>query len=397
MSAEAKKLDNANAAIPLLDLSLQNGPLRSEIMDAIAEVCDSQRFIMGPKVSELEESVAQYSNTRHGVGVSSGTDALLLALMALDIGRDDEVITTPYSFFATAGVVARVGAVPVFCDIDPATYNLSPERVLEFIETNTREENGTLINTISGRAIKAMIIVHLYGQMADMTALMEIANKYGLKVVEDAAQSIGSEDGEGRRAGSIGDVGCFSFFPSKNLGAYGDAGMCVANDDKIAERLRVMRVHGASPKYYHSLVGGNFRLDALQAAVLSVKLKHLDSWTSGRQQNATYYDEAFAKRKVSKLITPKVTPGRHIYNQYILRVPDRDGLRDHLRSKEIGCEVYYPVSLHVQECFASLGYKQEDCNESYLASQETIAIPIFPELNDEQKNRVVDVVADYCA
>jgi len=366
-------------------------------MDAIAEVCDSQRFIMGPKVSELEASVADYSTTRHGVGVSSGTDALLLALMALDIGHNDEVITTPYSFFATAGVVARVGATPVFCDIDPATYNLSPTRVQEFIEQSTREENGVLINSGSGRPIKAMIIVHLYGQMADMNPLMDIARRYNLKVIEDAAQSIGSEDGDGRRAGSIGDVGCFSFFPSKNLGAYGDAGMCVANDDEIAERLRVMRVHGASPKYYHSLVGGNFRLDALQAAVLSVKLQHLDSWTTGRQSNAAYYDKAFAERKISGLITPRVNPGRHIYNQYVLRVPDRDGLRDHLRSLNIGCEVYYPVSLHVQECFASLGYKAEDCNESYLASQETIAIPVFPELTDDQKSRIVDTVSDYCA
>lgn len=396
MSAQAGKKISSTPDVPLLDLSLQNGPLREEIMAAIAEVCDSQRFIMGPKVSELEQSVADYSNTKHGVGVSSGTDALLLALMALDIGRDEEVITTPYSFFATAGVIARVGAVPVFCDIDPQTYNLSPERVQEFIDNNTEQRDGVLINKQSGRAITALVIVHLYGQMADMTAFMQIAKRYNLKVVEDAAQSIGSEDEQGRRAGSIGDVGCFSFFPSKNLGAYGDAGMCVANDDAIAERLRVMRVHGAAPKYYHSLVGGNFRLDALQAAVLSVKLKHLDGWTAGRQNNAEFYTQAFANQNVKGLTTPLVRPGRHIYNQYIIRVSDRDGLRSYLNEQQIGCEVYYPVALHVQECFASLGYEATDCNESYLASQQTIAIPIFPELTDEQKNRVVDAIVSFC-
>ncbi len=397
MSAQAGTKVSSTPNVPLLDLSLQNGPLREEIMAAIAQVCDSQRFIMGPKVSELEESVANYSNTKHGVGVSSGTDALLLALMALDIGHGDEVITTPYSFFATAGVIARVGAVPVFCDIDPQTYNLSPERVQQFIDNNTEQRDGVLVNTSSGRPVKAMVVVHLYGQMAQMDAFMELAQRYSLKVVEDAAQSIGSEDGQGRRAGSIGDVGCFSFFPSKNLGAYGDAGMCVANDDAVAERLRVMRVHGASPKYYHSLVGGNFRLDALQAAVLSVKLKHLDGWTSGRQQNAEFYNQAFADRQIDGLVAPTVLPGRHIYNQYIIRVKDRDGLRAYLNEQGVGCEVYYPVALHVQECFSSLGYEAADCNESYLASQQTIAIPIFPELTDEQRNRVVDVIAAYYA
>jgi dTDP-4-amino-4,6-dideoxygalactose transaminase len=378
----------------MLDLKAQYAPLKDEIETVISEVCDSQYFVMGPKVTELEEQIAAYSQASHGIGVSSGTDALLVALMALDIGAGDEVVTTPFTFFATGGVVSRLGARPVYCDIDPETYNLDPALVRQFLESECERRGGDLVNKSTGGRVRVLMPVHLFGQMADMTALMAIAADYGLKVVEDAAQAIGAEDADGRRAGSIGNIGCFSFFPSKNLGAFGDGGMCVANDADLAEKLRVLRLHGGKPKYYHSMIGGNFRLDALQAAILTVKLKCLDAWTAGRQQNASAYDELFA-RFGDAVKTPVVKPGRHIFNQYTIRVADRDGLRNHLASRNIGTEIYYPVPLHLQACFANLGYREGDLPEAEAAAKSVLAVPIYPELTEAQQLYVVESCAEY--
>ena len=383
--------------VPLLDLKAQYAPLKAEIEAAMRAVCDSQRFVLGPNVTTLETEVAAYSNAQFGIGVSSGTDALLLALMALDIGHGDEVITTPYTFFATAGVIARLGARPIFCDIDPGSFNLDPAAVEAFIAEQCALEGGKLVNRVTGNRVKGLIPVHLYGQMAEMDRFMAIARRYELFVVEDAAQAIGSELADGRRAGSIGDIGCLSFFPTKNLGAFGDAGMCVTNDAALAEKMRILRVHGGEPKYYHSLIGGNFRLDELQAAVLVVKFAHLDDWTAGRQRNAAHYDALIAAAGLgAHVTTPRVTPGfRHIFNQYVLRVRDRDRLRAHLSDQDIGTEIYYPVSLHEQQCFAYLGYGAGDLPESSRAAGETLALPIYPELKAEQREFVVAQMADF--
>jgi dTDP-4-amino-4,6-dideoxygalactose transaminase len=381
--------------VPLLDLKPQYAPLAAEIQAVMEKVCASQGFILGPAVRELEGAVAAYSQCRFGLGLSSGTDALLLALMALNIGAGDAVITSPFTFFATAGTIARTGATPLFCDIDPVTFNLSPAAVRAFIEKNCDHRGGGLV-TRTGQRLKAIMPVHLYGQMADMPALMEIAQSNQLRVIEDAAQAIGSEDGHGRRACSYGDVGCLSFFPTKNLGAFGDAGMCVANDPALAERMEILRVHGGKPKYFHSLIGGNFRMDELQAAVLNVKLKHLDSWTEGRQRNAAFYDEAFARADLGRAVqTPAKAQGRHIYNQYILRVRDRDLLRQHLTAAGVGTEIYYPLALHQQKCFAYLGHRTGDFPESERAAEETLALPIFPELTATQLQYVADTIAGF--
>jgi dTDP-4-amino-4,6-dideoxygalactose transaminase len=370
--------------------------LRAEIEAAIREVCDEQRFVLGPRVAELEANVARYSQTKHGLGLSSGTDALLLALMALEIGPGDEVITTPYTFFATGGTVARVGARPLYCDIDPRTYNLSAASVQAFIDATCEMQGGVLVNKRTGGKVRVLMPVHLYGQVADMDAMSSIAQRYNLRVIEDAAQAIGSEDARGRRAGSLGDIGCFSFFPSKNLGAFGDAGMCSARDADLAERLRIVRVHGGKPKYYHQIIGGNFRLDELQAAVLDVKLDFLDGWTQARQRNARYYDQAFAATGLTgKIQLPFVAPGRHIFNQYVIRVPQRDALRKHLTEWGVGTEIYYPVPLHLQKCFEHLGYRQGDCPESERAANETVAIPIYPELTTGQLDYVVASIARF--
>ncbi len=403
MKSEASPA-TARMEVPLLDLKAQYRGLKDQILPAIEEVCASQHFILGPHVKDLENSVADYSQAAHGIGMSSGTDALLVALMALEVGHGDEVITTPYTFFATGGTVARVGARPVFCDIDPQTYNLSARMVQNFIDEHCDFRDGRLINRVTGGHVKVLLPVHLYGQMADMQPLMDIARQFNLKVIEDAAQAIGAEypaaDGSGpRRAGSIGDIGCFSFFPSKNLGAFGDGGMCTANDDTLAGTLRIMRVHGGKPKYYHAVIGGNFRLDALQAAVLKIKLAHLDDWTAARQRNAAFYDQAFvAAGLTDRITTPVAMKGyRHIYNQYVIRVPDRDKLRAHLADSKIGTEIYYPVPLHEQECFAHLGYREGDCLESSRAARETLALPVYPELSQEQLQYVVDTIAGFYA
>lgn len=380
--------------VPLLDLRAQYQALKPEIMGVIGEVCDNQSFILGPYVKRIESEVAAYVGVKHGIGVSSGTDALLVALMALDIGPGDEVITSPYTFFATGGVVARLGACPLFCDIDPATYNLSAAAVERFIADRCDFSAGALRNRATGGRVRALMPVHLYGQCADMDALSAIARRYGLAVVEDAAQAIGSKCPGGRCAGSIGDIGCFSFFPSKNLGAFGDGGMCVAGDDALAEKLRVLRVHGGKPKYYHAVVGGNFRLDEIQAAILTVKLRYLDAWTEARQRNAATYDRLFREAGLAGAVGLPVTlPGyRHIYNQYVVRVVDRDRLREHLSAAAIGTEIYYPVPLHVQKCFAGLGGREGDCPEAERAARETVALPIYPELRPEQLEYVVATI-----
>jgi dTDP-4-amino-4,6-dideoxygalactose transaminase len=383
--------------VPLLDLKPQYASLKAEALAAIEKVCASQGFILGAEVTKLEQDVAAYSQCQFGIGVSSGTDALLLALMALDIGPGHEVITSPYTFFATAGTIARTGARPTFCDIDPVTFNLDPAQVETFLTKDCEVRGAALVNRATGGTIKALMPVHLYGQLADMQPLLALARRYGLKVIEDAAQAIGAEDAQGHRAGSLGDVGCLSFFPTKNLGAFGDAGMCVTQDAELAERMRVMRVHGGKPKYYHPLIGGNFRIDELQAAVLNVKLPYLDAWTAARQRNAAFYDSAFAKAKLGAAVqTPFAVRGaRHIYNQYVIRAQDRDKLRQHLTELKVGSEIYYPVPLHLQQCFAYLGQGAGAFPASEAAAAQTVALPIFPELVPEQLQYVVDGIARF--
>jgi dTDP-4-amino-4,6-dideoxygalactose transaminase len=386
-------------SVPLLDLKAQFAQIRAEVMPVIDQVCAGQHFILGEHVRALEQEVAHYCSAAAGIGVSSGTDALLVALMALGIGAGDEVITSPFTFFATAGTIARTGARPVFCDIDPQTFNLSPAAVRAFIDEQCVARGDRLVNRATGGSVRAMMPVHLYGQSADMDPLMAAARQHGLKVIEDAAQAIGTEYSDGRRAGTIGDVGCFSFFPSKNLGAFGDAGLCTTNDPELAERLRVLRVHGGQPKYFHALIGGNFRIDELQAAVLRVKLRYLDRWTAGRQRNAAYYDAALGNAGLgAKLRTPLAVAGyRHIFNQYVVRAERRDALKQRLTERGIGSEIYYPVPLHLQKCFAYLNYRVGDFPESEQAAHETLALPIYPELEQAQMAHVVATIAEFYA
>jgi dTDP-4-amino-4,6-dideoxygalactose transaminase len=382
--------------VPLLDLKAQYQPLAADIQAAIARVCASQHFILGPAVKELETAVAAYSQCRYGIGVSSGTDALLLALMALGIGAGDAVITSTFTFFATAGTIARTGALPLFCDIEPATFNISADAVARLLETQCERRGTELVHRASGTRVRAIMPVHLYGQLADMPALMASARQQQLLVIEDAAQAIGSADAQQRRAGSFGDVGCLSFFPTKNLGAFGDAGMCVTSDAALAQRMEILRVHGGQPKYYHALIGGNFRIDELQAAVLNVKLRHLDSWSAARQRNAAFYDRAFARAGCDPVQTPLALPGgRHIYNQYVIRARDRDALRAHLSAQGVGTEIYYPVPLHLQQCFAYLGGKTGQYPHAEQAAAQTLALPIYPELTETQLEYVVDTIATY--
>jgi len=383
--------------VPLLDLKPQYASLKAEALAAIERVCASQGFILGPEVTKLEKDVAAYSQCRFGIGVSSGTDALLLALMALDLGPGHEVITSPYTFFATAGTIARTGARPTFCDIDPVSFNLDPQALENFLERGCEVRAGVLVNRATGGTVKALMPVHLYGQVADMEPLLALARRHGLKVIEDAAQAIGAADAQGRRACSLGDIGCLSFFPTKNLGAFGDAGMCVTQDAQLAERMSVLRVHGGKPKYYHSLIGGNFRIDELQAAVLNVKLPHLDDWSAARQRNAAFYDSAFARANLGGAVrTPHAAPGaRHIYNQYVIRAHKRDALRQHLAERSVGSEIYYPVPLHLQQCFAYLGHTAGAFPHAESAALETVALPIYPELVPEQLQYVVDSIARF--
>ena len=361
--------------VPLLDLTAQYASIRGEIEAALAPVVASQRFVLGPEVEACEEAVARYSGCRYGIGVSSGTDALLVALMAEDIGPGDDVVTTPYSFFATAGVIARLGATPVFADIDPVTLNIDPGHLATCVTPKTR----------------AIIPVHIFGQMADMGPIMEIAESHGLVVIEDAAQAIGAEHG-GRRAGSTGHYGCFSFLPAKNLGCFGDGGMVVTNDAARADRVRALRVHGEEVQYHHGVVGGNFRLDALQAAVVRAKLPHLDGWSEARRANAARYGSLLgdlAREKTSRLPPPAPVPDRHVFNQYVIRTRERDRVRARLTAAGIGTAVYYPLPLHLQECFSGLGYTKGDLPESERAAEHALALPIYPELADTR----IDYVA----
>ncbi len=371
--------------IPLLDLRAQYATIKAEIIREISEICDSQYFILGPKVEKLESEIASYCQSKFAVGVTSGSDALIISLMAEGIKHGDEVITTPFTFFATVGAIVRVGATPVFADIDPKTFNLDPSKLEEKITART----------------KAIIPVHLFGQMADMDPIMAIAKKHGLVVIEDACQAIGAEY-KGHRAGSIGDYGCFSFFPSKNLGCFGDGGMVTCNDPAKANRLKALRNHGQSNTYIHEYVGGNFRLDALQATVLSVKLPYLDTWSEKRQKNAEEYCKIFAHANLGDQVsTPEKAsyPVRHIYNQFCIRVAGgkRDALVSHLRALGIGCAVYYPLSLHLQKCFEDLGGKPGDYPASEKATQEIMALPVYPESTTEQRQTVVDTISAFLA
>ncbi len=367
--------------VPLLDLKAQYATIREEIREAIDRVCGSQNFILGPEVAALESEVAAFCGARFAIGMSSGTDALLAALMALDVGPGDEVITTPYSFFATAGVVARLGARPVFADIDPKTFNMDAEEAVRKITART----------------KVIMPVHLFGRCAEMDLLLETAKARGIAIVEDAAQAIGAFDGKGRNAGTMGAIGCFSFFPSKNIGAFGDAGMVVTNDEGLAEKLRILRVHGSKPKYYHRIVGGNFRLDAIQAAILRVKLRYLKIWTQGRRVNADRYRTLFRDAGLLDRVTPPGDTAGHIYNQFIIRVSQRDKLQAFLKECGIGSEVYYPLSLHLQECFRHLGYAKADFPHAQQASVDSLAIPVYPELSPSQQHYVAKRIQQFHA
>jgi dTDP-4-amino-4,6-dideoxygalactose transaminase len=382
--------------VPLLDLRAQYESIREEIGEAIQRVVESQHFILGPEVQALEHEIARYCEARFGISCASGSDALLLALMALGVGPGDQVLCPSYTFFATAGAVSRLGAKPVFADIDPATYNLdsaAARRVAERCST-----------------LKAIIPVHLFGQSVDLGTFLALGAEFGVPIIEDAAQAIGSRDEQGQRVGTRGAVGCFSFFPSKNLGGFGDGGIVTSNHSELAERISVLRVHGSKPKYFHKFVGVNSRLDALQAAVVRVKLRHLDSWTKTRGEHAAHYDRAFAAagakpsgelfaRDGLPLRTPRpaTPPATHIYNQYVIRVPAslRDALRAHLEEKGVGTEIYYPLGLHQQECFADLGGKAGDLPETEAAARETLALPIFPELTPDQLDHVTRTVIGF--
>ncbi|MBN1634636.1 MAG: DegT/DnrJ/EryC1/StrS family aminotransferase [Ignavibacteria bacterium] len=381
--------------VPLLDLKAQYRTIKEEIDKKLIAVAESQYFILGKEVQELEKTIAEYINCKFAVGVSSGTDALLIALMAVDIKPGDEVIIPTYSFFSTAGVVARLNATPVFTDVDPVTFNMLPSDIEKKITKKT----------------KALIPVHLYGQSAEMDEINAIAKKHNLFVIEDGAQAIGVDYKDGRRAGTLGHIGCFSFFPSKNLGCFGDGGMVTTNDEELYNKLKILRVHGSKPKYYHKIIGGNFRLDEIQAAVLNVKFPHLDKWSEKRRQNANLYTELFIKSGLAtkegltdyseKVLLPKPVyksdklKNYHIYNQYVIRVKNRDKLRDFLKEKEIGNEVYYPVPFHRQECFTYLNCQDSDYPVSNDASENSIALPIYPELTNEQISFVVDSIKQF--
>jgi dTDP-4-amino-4,6-dideoxygalactose transaminase len=362
--------------VPLLDLPAQYATIRAEVRAAIDRVCESQRFILGAEVTALEEALATFCGVRCALGVSSGTDALLMSLMALGLGPGDEVITTPYSFFATAGVIARLGARPVFVDIDPVTFNLDTRAVPARITART----------------KAILPVHLFGRCVDLGPLLEVARKHGIAVIEDAAQAIGARDEQGRLAGASGTLGCFSFFPSKNLGAFGDAGMVVTNDEQLAETLRLLRVHGGETKYSYQIIGGNFRLDALQAAVLRVKLPHLATWTAARRANAKRYRILCAEAELAGHLTLPADVVGHIYNQFVILAPARDRLQAFLRERDVETEVYYPLPLHLQACFLDLGYQKGDFPRAESVAREALALPIYPELTEPQQRYVVSQI-----
>jgi dTDP-4-amino-4,6-dideoxygalactose transaminase len=394
--------------VPLLDLKPQYNLLKKELDEALLSVAESQRFILGPVVEKMEKKFCDFLKCEHALGVSSGTDALLVALMAIDIKPGDKVIVPAYSFFATAGVVARLNAIPVFADIDPVTFNINPDDFKKKISANT----------------KAVIPVHLYGQSCEMDTIMEIAEKHNIKVIEDAAQAIGTQYKDGKCVGTIGDIGCFSFFPSKNLGCFGDGGLVTTNNRELADKLRILRVHGGFPKYYHKMIGGNFRLDAIQAAVINVKLPHLNSWSEARRKNARLYNKLFIEADLTedigrisfdnknKVLLPKAVyksdsrkseignpksdiVNYHIYNQYIIRIQKRDEVRKFLLKNEIGTEIYYPVPFHQQDCFSNLGYRTGDFPVSESAANTSLALPVYPGLSEEQIKYVVSKINEF--
>ena len=392
MVQRLRKVRGEKLKVPLLDLRKQYKRIQEEVITAAKEVLDSQQFILGPKVEELEVKIADYCQCHYAVGVSSGTDALLISLITANVGFGDLVITTPYTFFATVGAIARVGARPIFVDIDKSTYNIDPVKLDAVVSSFEEEQRSRM---------KAIIPTHLFGQCADMEPILGMAEKHGLVVIEDAAQAIGSEyefgNGTAKRAGSMGQYGCFSFFPSKNLGAFGDGGMVTTNEREIYERLKMMRVHGAKSRYRHDIIGGNFRLDALQAAVLIVKLRYLDEWTDKRRENARLYRKLFQEEGIDAISLPVDKEKRHIYNQLVVVVRGRrDELREYLIGHGVGCEIYYPVPLHMQACFEYLGYKSEDFPASVEAAKKTLALPIYPDLTSEQIHYVVDTIKSFC-
>ena len=389
--------------VPLLDLSEQYRTLAGPTRQLIDEVMQSRRFFLDPKVEQFERALCDYTGAKFAIGVSSGTDALLAVLMALEIGPGDAVITTPYSFFATAACIARVGATPLFVDIEPETFNISPNAIRSFIEKNCRQVNGVLM-TRDRQAVRLIIPVHLFGLCCEMHAILKIAREYELLVIEDAAQAIGAgypQNGGATSAGVIGDIGCFSFYPSKNLGAAGDAGAIVCMAENLATRLRTCRQHGMEPRYHHQFIGGNFRLDEMQAAILQVKLPYLAGWSAARRAAADFYREEFSRRNLADSISPPAEPYRenignhHIYHQFIIRAEGRDELKAHLTSNEIANEIYYPVPLHLQECFFYLGYKAGDFPEAERAAAETLALPIYPELSREAQRFVLDKITEF--
>ncbi len=373
--------------VSLLNLKLQYQGIREEVLKEIEKVCDNQSFILGENVKALEQEIAGYCNAKFAIGVASGTDAILLPLMAACIGAGDRVITTPYTFFATAGSIARLNAIPVFVDIEPDTYNIDPNRLEHVVKKQTASQRSRL---------KAIIPVHLYGQCAEMEPILKISKKHKLTVVEDAAQTIGAEY-KGERAGSMGDFGSFSFYPSKNLGGFGDGGMVTTNNEKLAEKVRILRVHGSKPKYYHKFVGINSRLDEIQAAILRIKLKHLKIWENNRNEGAKRYNRLFHDAGLAGAVSlPTARPyNRHVFNQYVIRVKKRDALRECLTKEGIGTEIYYPVPLHLQECFRYLGYKKGDFPVSEKAARETLALPIYPELTPEEQEYVVNKIVEF--
>jgi dTDP-4-amino-4,6-dideoxygalactose transaminase len=391
--------------VPLLDLREQYRALAEPIQAAVDAVLKSQRFILGPQVEAFEKAIGAYCDAPHAIGVSSGTDALLAILMALGIGRDDAVITTPYTFFATAGCIARVGAKPLFVDIDPETYNISPSAIQEYIEKNCESDSNGELKASSGEKVRAIIPVHLFGLCCEMDAIHQISEHYQLDVIEDAAQAIGVEYPLGERtakAGAMGEVGFFSFYPSKNLGAAGDAGMIICRDTELAKKLRVFRDHGMDPRYFHSVIGGNFRLDEIQAAILAVKLPHLESWSATRRDEADFYRAEFARAGLAKKVVLPAEPYRdrgltnhHIYHQYVIRTPRRDALREHLAKLEIDTAIYYPFGLHEQKAFSYLGYKKGDFPETERATRETLALPIYPEITREAQRYVVNAIVEF--
>ncbi|MBP1609653.1 MAG: putative PLP-dependent enzyme involved in cell wall biosis [Acidobacteria bacterium] len=384
--------------VPLLDLQAQYAAIRSEIEAAVGEVLASQKFILGPAVSALEKEIAQFCGTKHAVAVASGTDALLISLKALGVKAGDAVVTVPFTFFATAGVIVNLGARPVFVDIDEASFNMDPNALSHFLSNECSLDSSCfeVTHKASKSIVKAIVPVHLYGQCADMDGIRQMARRYHLPVVEDACQAIGAEYG-GTRAGALGDVGCFSFFPTKNLGGAGDGGMITTSSAELAARIRLLRTHGAEKRYFHSIVGFNSRLDEIQAAILRVKLRHLEDWNRQRIRNAAHYEQEFtAAGLLPYLALPYPGPGRsHIYHQYVIRCKKRDQLQEYLRSREIGCEIYYPLPLHEQKCFEYLHYGAFDFPHSKNAAAEVLALPIYPELTEGQIACVTGSIADF--